>query len=210
VSIEEDNAIVEGNKVNCSWFISYGMVSHLIELTQAKSVVEIGVAYGYHAEFILKHSPHIDYTGIDPYKFNYDPNDLFCADVQKLFGEKDGQLAMNRLHNAVQQRLLSYPSTSRLIREKSVEASLHFLNHSVDLVYIDGDHTYESVINDLNAWWNKVSHNTGLICGDDYCWEGVKRACDDFFNSKGVTYQLLSQNGREDYPIWFYDFSKSL
>ncbi len=36
-----------------------------------------------------------------------------------------------------------------------------------DVIFLDGNHSYEGVKNDLNAWWPKLKSG-GLFCGDDY------------------------------------------
>lgn len=46
---------------------------------------------------------------------------------------------------------------------------------SPDLIYIDGDHEYESVIADLQAW-TALAPPHGVVLGDDYNWPGVRRA----------------------------------
>jgi hypothetical protein len=52
-------------------------------------------------------------------------------------------------------------------------------------VYIDGDHSYEAVRDDLRAWYPKLKHG-GVLCGDDYYWRdaknelSIKRAVDEF------------------------------
>lgn len=55
----------------------------------------------------------------------------------------------------------------------------------VDLVYIDGDHTYHGCFNDLNAYFSKAKK---VICGDDYfdMFPGVMRAVDEFFLPQDV------------------------
>lgn len=242
--IEKDVQLIQHQRVNCSWPVSYGLVTDLAKSIGAKNILEVGVAYGYHAEYLLETLPAISYIGVDPYQASYDINDPFVQDVQRIMGESvkmncfgkickfldrkiskisgrntsavrealttfpSQQVAMNRLYKAVEHKLLK-SSRAKLIREKSEVAAAGIMDHSLDLVYIDGDHTYEAVMSDLNAWWSKVNHQTGLICGDDYCWDGVKQACDDFFKDKNLSYSLSCKEGRENFPIWFYNFSKS-
>lgn len=43
------------------------------------------------------------------------------------------------------------------------------------VIYIDGDHEYESVISDLNGWLAVLAPG-GVLMGDDFSWPGVKRA----------------------------------
>jgi hypothetical protein len=52
----------------------------------------------------------------------------------------------------------------------------------VDMVFIDGDHRYESVREDIKDWWPHVKPG-GVICGHDYPnFDGVKRAVDEWNN----------------------------
>ena len=172
--------------------------------------MEIGVAYGYHAELMLTVLPHVFYTGVDPYAANYDPNDIFSKDVQRLMADPSEQNAMDRLHRVVEYKLEKFNTRAKLIRKKSEEGARLVANNSVKLIYIDGDHTYDGVMKDLNAWWDKVNHKTGVICGDDIGWDGVKKACDDFFKNKNLEYRLISKNGFESLPVWYYDFSQRI
>ena len=51
----------------------------------------------------------------------------------------------------------------------------------VDLVFIDGDHTYDHVKADLQSWMPHI-RDGGILCGHDYGWDkwdGVKQAFDE-------------------------------
>ena len=63
-----------------------------------------------------------------------------------------------------------------MIRSKSQYVAPSFEDHSIDAIYIDGDHTYKGVKTDINAWIDKVKIG-GLIAGDDFNqFKGTKRA----------------------------------
>ena len=69
------------------------------------------------------------------------------------------------------------------IKSISWEAAVKFNDASVDFVFIDADHEYESVKKDIAAWLPKVKKG-GIISGHDYfnpC--GVKQAVDEIFNN---------------------------
>ena len=55
-----------------------------------------------------------------------------------------------------------------------------FFDESVNLVYIDGDHSYESVTRDIKLYLPKLRHR-GIIAGHDYHekWPGVMKAVDE-------------------------------
>lgn len=66
------------------------------------------------------------------------------------------------------------------IRKPSVEAAADFIDDSLDFVFIDAAHDYESVKTDIVAWINKVKSG-GVIAGHDYLFPDVKRAVDEYF-----------------------------
>jgi len=65
--------------------------------------------------------------------------------------------------NLKQARLWSF---LKIFRMSSEEASLLFEDESLDLVFLDGDHLYESFIRDFESWLPKVKKG-GILCGHD-------------------------------------------
>jgi predicted O-methyltransferase YrrM len=61
------------------------------------------------------------------------------------------------------------------IKMDSVMASIKYFDNSLDFVFIDADHSYESVKRDIQTWWPKVKHK-GMIGGHDEMHEPVRRA----------------------------------
>jgi hypothetical protein len=70
------------------------------------------------------------------------------------------------------------------LKALSCEASLHFDNESCDVVFIDMEHTYEAVKNDIELWLPKVKSG-GYLAGHDYqtSWQGVMQAVDEKFGN---------------------------
>jgi predicted O-methyltransferase YrrM len=67
------------------------------------------------------------------------------------------------------------------IRKTSVEASKDFEDESCDVIYIDMQHTYEAVIEDLHHWYPKLKKG-GYIAGHDAYHPGVNKAITEFFD----------------------------
>ena len=67
------------------------------------------------------------------------------------------------------------------IRKLSMAAVNDFEDESLDAIYIDGNHRYDSVCNDINKWMPKLK-NGGIISGHDY-YGNIKLAVD---NTLGV------------------------
>ncbi len=75
------------------------------------------------------------------------------------------------------------------VRKPSVEAAEWYADESLDAVFIDANHTYESVKEDIAAWYPKVKKG-GYIAGHDYFAEphpGVKKAVDEAMGGKLIT-----------------------
>lgn len=82
--------------------------------------------------------------------------------------------------------LHDYPNIKK-IKMTGEEASKIYENETIDFVYIDADHTYYSVIRDINNWIPKVKKG-GYIGGHDINISDVKKAVDEKFNSNYKTY----------------------
>ena len=97
---------------------------------------------------------------------------LYLVDPWKSINDVEG-----RLHNTEQKNLdkiyrivrrrFSFDKKIEIIRKFSTEAMLDIQDDSVDWIYIDGNHSYEFVKEDLNGWWPKL-RSGGFLCGDDY------------------------------------------
>lgn len=72
----------------------------------------------------------------------------------------------------------------RPIRWDSVLAATEFLDRSLDMVFIDGDHEGNGPTNDIAAWFRKLKPG-GLLCGHDRFHEGVKKAIDSIPHDDG-------------------------
>ena len=99
-------------------------------------------------------------------------------------GEKFTNDMWDKYHLLACSRMVQDKSL-RVLRLRSIEASKLFPDNYFNLVYIDADHTYPSVTEDITAWLPKVKVG-GAITGHDYGggWQPVVDAVDDFFNDR--------------------------
>ena len=111
-----------------------------------------------------------------------------------------------RRYRRILAKAKTYGTRAQVRRMTSVEAAPLFDDGFLDFVYIDANHMYDSVMNDLTVWWPKVRRG-GLMAGHDYLQGmfdgvdyGVKKAVDIFASSirheVGVTME-------ESYPSWW-------
>ena len=69
-----------------------------------------------------------------------------------------------------------------------------FEDEYFDFVFIDADHKYESVKQDIEDWYPKVRKG-GILAGHDYAQSqhGIRKAVDDRFGNKVETFQTIPQ-----------------
>ena len=72
-----------------------------------------------------------------------------------------------------------------IMRMPSLEAAQQMNGSTVDMVFIDGEHTYEACKADIEAW---LPNTKKLICGHDYSekWPGVMKAVDEIIGKVSV------------------------
>lgn len=116
--------------------------------------VEVGVEQGEYAEVLCRANPGGEYIGVDAWK------------AYRGYRDHVGQRKLDGFYRATQKRLEPYPN-ARLIREYSTRASRQFEDGSLDWVYLDGNHSFESVTADLVAWSPKLKVG-GIMSGHDY------------------------------------------
>lgn len=103
-----------------------------------------------------------------------------------------------------------YSHFSRLMRMPFDDAADHFETESIDLLHIDGLHTYEAVRHDFDTWWPKVKpggmvllHDSSVRQADFGVWKLLDEvrpslATAEFFHSNGLGIIRKAGAGREN------------
>ncbi len=164
--------------------------------------VEIGVHHADTTLFLMKNNKRIGHLyAIDPYF------------------DRDGR------YKTVTEQLLPYENCT-LIRKTSHNAS-SIVPNNLDFVFIDGNHKYKAVLEDLNDWVPKL-RSGGLLLGHDWTTRarhgGVVKAGTEYFqrnddlfeplipNEKlkkmGLAYRIagtgyIHKQRRKTYPLWW-------
>ncbi|NMC63232.1 MAG: class I SAM-dependent methyltransferase [SAR324 cluster bacterium] len=144
--------------------------------------VEIGVFDGGTSWYLLSSFPQLTLLSVDPYK---------------AYSEYD-QERLKQAEDRARSRLQPFGERSRLIKATSVEAAIALPDNTFDFVFIDGDHSYEAVREDLKAWYPKVRPG-GLFSGHDYRWDSVMRAVDEFAEA----HALCGKCSPKESDIWW-------
>lgn len=135
--------------------------------------VEVGAFEGFLTDQVLKYNKPSKHYLVDPYKV-YD-------DAIGQLGEFN-QAQWDGIYESVCRKYKDKHNVE-IIRKTSVEAAKDFKDESIDYVYIDADHSYQSVYNDICAWYPKVKQG-GIISGHDYR---------DIFDVKSAVWKFLTE-----------------
>jgi cephalosporin hydroxylase len=100
------------------------------------------------------------------------------------------------LFDVFQKNIQQVADRITVVRKDSVDAADEYANNSLDFVFIDAAHDFDSVNEDIKAWLPKVKVG-GYIGGDDYDYFGVKQAVHHNFDEKDIVSMCT-------YPSWLY------
>lgn len=90
-----------------------------------------------------------------------------CYAVDTWLGDKHaGNYVEEVYRDVVKYQQKNYPQIAVLMRMKFDEALAHFENGTVDLLHIDGLHTYEGVKHDFETWLPKLSEKAVVLFHD--------------------------------------------
>lgn len=151
-------------------------------------VVEIGV---HRAEFscgFLDRWRGTTYYAVDPW-FNppgYEDPIVYASPDR----EADYRTAVDRLSQ--------YGDRIRVLRMTSEEAAA-IVDGPLAMVYVDADHRYETVLQDLRLWYRKVGPG-GIVAGHDADLPPVRNAVNDLLRiGLGLRVQIIPG----DAPSWY-------
>jgi hypothetical protein len=173
----------------------------LLEQMPKKSVcAEIGVYRGDFAARILTIVRPLKLHLVDPWKY-----EASATYQESLYGGERGasQANLDAIYDGLLRRFQApiAAGTISVHRAASSDACLAFPDSYFDWIYIDGNHLYEFVKQDLELYCPKVKRG-GYITGDDYgadeghWWHGgVKKAVDEFVRNRLV--ELLETRNRQ-------------
>lgn len=111
---------------------------------------EIGTGHGVLGEFLLQSNPQLHLVQIGYYP------------KQKASGDSGLRAKKSWLS-----RINPYMNRITVIQQPSSKAASVIENETLDFVFIDGDHSYESVLEDIQLWYPKVREG-GMVSGHDY------------------------------------------
>ena len=124
---------------------------------------------------------------IDPWEKNDDKTN-YTSTVTRTQEELD------TIWQSVVDRFSSHENVN-VTRMRSEDAAKHMIgcNQLADWVYIDGIHSYQAVLSDLEHWWPLVKPG-GMITGHDYDKPEVRLAILEWANYHGLQVATINEN----------------
>ena len=184
---------------------------NIVNQHKPKIFLEVGVFCGVTARNVCEllniiHAGNFKYIGIDLFgdKANEDekvPNYLkkqsFSNPIKNLFYNIILRENINS-YESVQKFLKKFSNNTTLIKGNSNKILKNLDIKNIDFTFLDGGHRFETVFNDLNLVFNKISSNKDaiILCDDyedaDYI-TGVKKAVDQFVKEKKLRSEVIKK-----------------
>jgi hypothetical protein len=166
------------------WFSFPGFYREIVEQAPpGATLVEIGSAFGRSVAFLAREAidrkrTDLRIVAVDPFEWQVALGDCVCDTYRRaLAGHAYPFVTMLRgmaIHTPEELERIT------LLRLPSVEAARLF--DRVHFAFIDGDHAYEPVSQDIRAWMGKAT----VLAGHDFDLEGVSRAVRELLPKFGV------------------------
>lgn len=170
--------------------------------------VEIGVEKGKNAQTMFEIIPNLKLYGVDPYKQHPQASYAYHAMIRNWDAKY--------LHNAKRQCLKRMNGRNFTLLQGFSEDMIHNVeDNTLDFVYIDADHSYDFVMQDMILWGRKVRKG-GIISGHDYYADKstssrrakVTQAINDYVKVHGINLYTTSEVHHDQkgdiYPSWFW------
>ena len=168
-----------------------------IEKNNYKKYVEIGLGRGLTVSYLLKNikDPEFRMWGVDPFAVYPELRTNNAASARFI-------RTMHR-NEALVEAAVAGDTRFTLIKKMSDDAATDFEPESMDLVFIDGNHSYEYVLSDMEKWTPLVRKG-GIVVGHDYTQDpnsryySVQKAVHEFADKHGYDV-LIAANF-----VWYF------
>ena len=147
-------ALIPKYQAVSSWWEHVPIAHWIVEKLKPDTIVELGSHYGVSFFSFCEAAEH------------YSPNSYIYA-IDTWEGDDQAGYYKNSVYEQVSSHWEQYHSQrSALIRSRFEEAVDHFKDKSIDIIHIDGLHTYDAVKNDFETWKAKLKNDGTIIFHD--------------------------------------------
>ena len=167
---------------------AHGLLSYIKELGDDLTGCELGVCKGFTLRHFLDLAPQITKVyAVD----SWTPYMDWWGPVTQQMVDNWREYAMTLLN--------PYMDKIELLEMDAASAASHIPNHSLDYIFIDGDHSHSAVTRDLNNYWSKVKTG-GIFAGHDWNLPEVSQAVNEFRQQNNITTEIRFTQTN----VWFW------
>jgi hypothetical protein len=159
---------------------------------------EIGVHKGTYSEVLCQGNPEMELYCIDPWTV-YE-----SEGVDEPFAQN--QEALDGFYEEAKKRLALYHCN--IIRKPSMEAVKDFKPGDLDFIYLDANHDFKHVTEDIAAW-AEIVRSGGIVAGHDYGHfkrrdqgQPAIKAIDNYVRDHGIKMLFLVNQNYQ--TTWFF------
>jgi hypothetical protein len=142
-------------------------VAELCNAYDLRNGAELGVKEGRFTTYILENVPGSTMLSVDLWGCSAGSEDY-------------SDWPMEHYYRSFSTAMEKYGPRSKILRMSTIKAAEKIEDGSLDFVFIDADHSYESVKEDIDAWRPKVRKH-GMVIGHDLSWLPVEKAVIESF-----------------------------
>lgn len=166
------------------WFSYDYIYKHVVDTAEdGELFVEVGSFKGrssaYMATEIVNSGKKIDFHCVDTWAGSVEHQAGAECEVKEVV---EGTLYDTFLNN-----MKPVEGYFKPMRMTSLEAAAQYEDNSIDFIMIDGEHSYEAVKADIQAWLPKMK-NGGVMTGDDAFSMEVRKAAQECLKGHGVEF----------------------
>jgi len=174
-----------------SWFTYPSLYSSVVQRFPSGShFVEVGTWKGksacYMAVEIINSNKNIRFDCVDNWEYRESQTDIPLS-------------SFDNLYEIFLKNIEPVKNIINPVRELSWDAARFYDDKSLDFIFIDAAHDYESVKKDLEAWLPKIK-DSGIIAGHDIHHHPIKQAVNEIFHNRHV---------HEQEDCWVIDMSEN-
>lgn len=181
-NISQDNCIFLVPRLRMSFKEVCQLALHASNVPAGGSILEIGSGLGGSMAVIGSHVNNVRLYAVDPY-VPYDEQNktlsqnLEVGDVENFF----------RTVNQCDICVNLFKETS----ESTINSWENWVGGTLDMILVDGNHSYSHALFDLTAWWDKLKPGGTMLLHDlSGRFPGVIRAAQEFENKVGQKFNL--------------------
>ncbi len=151
---------------------------------KTKLVVELGAWLGLSTRYIADAAPRATVISVDHWE----------GSAEHQTQERYKKL-LPHLYETFQARCWNYRDRVVPLRMSSLDGLRRVAEAGLepDFIYVDAQHTYEAVSAELKLIRGLFPH--ALVGGDDYDWQGVRQAVDEFASQNGLVVDRMGSRG---------------